>query len=948
MSPIELPEGFVSHVAAAPPLIRHPIMASLGRPGCLFVGDAAGTNLNKAGLEKQLPNRVILLTDLNNDGRYDKASVFADQMTFPQGGIWLDGSFYVASPPGIWKLTDTDGDDVADVREMIVGGFEYTGNGADVHGPFLHPNGRLYWCHGRKGHEVRQRDGTLVHSGLASGIWSCKPDGSDVRWHALSCADNPTEIDFTPEGEIVGTVNLYHTGPRGDTLVHWLRGGVYEREDQLNAIAGLPRTLEVMPVAHNFGHVAVSGCTFYRSGSLDADWRGNLFVAHFNTQRITRMEVHPDGASYRMTEREFLKLRSPDAHLTDVLEDRDGSLLVVDTGGWFRIGCPSSLMAKPDVAGAIYRIRKGAATKEATPWGEHTTRIWALARMANSMGTTALLPFLNDRDPSLARAAANALASFPRVEAVEGLIRALQHADPGVQLAAAHALGEMPSLEAPAVHALLRRLEQDLDRCVEHQVMFALQRGGQTALLVEALHRSTKPILSRRLLALLDQAPSSPLKAADLLALLDSPDAALARSAAVIASRHKDWMPAIADHFSARLKNPQFSSDALGLLETAVKPWLGEFSVRALVTSLAESSDAERQRTAWRLFASGQRLTADSRWLPPLKDALAHAPAGDLPLVLAAAASLRAPELNSHLKQIVDDSHRPLALRLKALGASSRPGAALSDDSFRMLLGVLRDQASSPARFEAARLLATASLTREQMLQLAPVLSSLGPLEFREAVKVIRSARDAEVGQAFAKALTKTSALDCFQESEIRTIFANLPPECFETIAPALRAVAVEDDLRRRKLETLPALVEAKGRAREGRKVFETGTGACSTCHRVGTVGNSVGPNLSTIGQIRTPRDILESVLFPSATIARDYEAYAFELANGESLVGILSRSLTETVGVTDASAAQRTLPRAEIASSQPLPTSLMPNGLERAMTEQELLDLVAYLRSCK
>jgi putative heme-binding domain-containing protein len=278
----------------------------------------------------------------------------------------------------------------------------------------------------------------------------------------------------------------------------------------------------------------------------------------------------------------------------------------------------------------------------------------------------------------------------------------------------------------------------------------------------------------------------------------------------------------------------------------------------------------------------------------------------------------------------------------------SRPGAALSDDSCRMLLGVLRDQASSSARFEAARLLATASLTREQMLQLAPIMSSLGPLEFREAVKVIRSARDAEVGQAFAKALTKTSALDCFQESEIRTIFANLPPECFETIAPALHAVAVEDDLRRRKLETLPALVEAKGRAGEGRKIFETGTGACSTCHRVGTVGNSVGPNLSTIGQIRTPRDILESILFPSATIARDYEAYAFELANGESLVGILSRSLAETVGVTDASAAQRTLPRSEIASSQPLPTSLMPNGLERAMTEQELLDMVAYLRSCK
>src|SRR5437867_806494 len=372
MPAMDLPDGLVAELAAAPPLVNHPIMATLGGRGELFVGDSSGTNLNKAGLEHALPHRVLLLTDTNADGVYDKVSVFADRMTFPQGGVWLEGALYVASPPGIWKLKDADGDGVADQREMIVGGFEYTGNAADVHGPFLHPNGRLYWCHGRKGHEVKQKDGTLVHAGMASGVWSCQPDGSDVRWHALSCADNPTEIDFTPEGEIVGTVNLFYVGPRGDTLVHWLRGGVYPREDQIPAIDGLPRTLEAMPVMHNFGHIAVSGCAFYRSGALDSEWRGNLLVVHFNTQRVTRLELAPDGATYRVTEREFLKLRDPDAHLTDVLEDRDGSLLVVDTGGWFRIGCPSSLVAKPDVAGAIYRIRKSGAPVKAEPWGTAT------------------------------------------------------------------------------------------------------------------------------------------------------------------------------------------------------------------------------------------------------------------------------------------------------------------------------------------------------------------------------------------------------------------------------------------------------------------------------------------------------------------------------------------------------------------------------------------------
>ena len=234
------------------------------------------------------------------------------------------------------------------------------------------------------------------------------------------------------------------------------------------------------------------------------------------------------------------------------------------------------------------------------------------------------------------------------------------------------------------------------------------------------------------------------------------------------------------------------------------------------------------------------------------------------------------------------------------------------------------------------------------MLQLASTIGSLGPLELREAARAIRSAPDAEVGKAFATALTKTVALGSFQESEIRSLFGNLPSECFAIVAPALHELAAEDDARRRKLETLPSLVAAKGRATEGRKIFETGKGACSACHRIGNVGNLVGPDLSTIGQIRAERDILESIFFPSATLARDYEAHTIETADGQSLVAVIRRNLPDAIVVVDASAQEHTLPRAQITSMQTLPTSLMPTGLDHALTEEELLDLVAYLRSCK
>src|SRR5258708_7445693 len=70
---IELRDGYIAEVVAAPPLVQHPIMATVDDRGRLFVGDSSGVNLNKAGLEKELPHRVLMLEDTNGDGIYDKS-----------------------------------------------------------------------------------------------------------------------------------------------------------------------------------------------------------------------------------------------------------------------------------------------------------------------------------------------------------------------------------------------------------------------------------------------------------------------------------------------------------------------------------------------------------------------------------------------------------------------------------------------------------------------------------------------------------------------------------------------------------------------------------------------------------------------------------------------------------------------------------------------------------
>ncbi len=939
--PIQLPDGYTAEVVAAPPLVQHPIMACVDDRGRLFVGESSGVNLKKAELEKELPHRVLMLEDTDGDGIYDKVTVFADKMTFPQGAAWLDGSLYVMSPPGLWKLTDTTGSGVADKREMIVGGFDYSGNAADVHGPFVHPNGRLYWCHGRKGHKVVGKEGVVVHEGLASGIWSCKPDGSDVRWHCLGCGDNPVEVDFTPEGEILGVQNIFYTNPRGDTIVHWLRGGIYPRPDQLKAIEGLPRTLDTMPVVHNFGHVAVSGSTFYRSGTLNPDWRGNFFVTHFNTQRLTRMEVTRDGengtgASYNVAEREFLKLQNPDVHLTDVLEDRDGSLLVLDTGGWFRIGCPSSLMAKPNIAGAIYRIKrtttsiKSIASTKCEPWGANVAGVW-------KMDAKGLIAALGSKDVSVARAAGNALAMKPTPDAVPALVKALASNDAGVQLAAAHALGALSSLDAKTTSALLHRISGEVDRSVEHQAMFALLTLGEPKTIAAAFGNDAKPALKQRVLTLLDQRQE--LTADRVLPLLDSADPALARKAAEILLRHDDWQVAV--QLADWLRAKSVSADRLALIELLATPRLPAMS--DVVALLLERTEPEAQRVAWRVLAAGDKPSATSA--PALIKALASATPADLPLVLAAIARISTPELRTAMREFSNNAKQPLNLRLKALGASLDRGKPLPPESFDLLTRSLAD-ASPSARLEAARIFVSAKLAKEQMPALAPLIPALGPLELAEILKGYRAWLKTDAAMPLVQALKNAPSLATVQESVIRTIFADAPPAAFAEILPSLQALANDDAARRRTLDSLPARIEKEGRAAEGKKLFESGIGACVTCHRVGEIGNLVGPNLSKIGGIRVERDILESILFPSNSLARDYEAYAIDTADGQSFIGVIRASLPDVLVFADAGAQEHRIPHSQITAKTMLTTSLMPQGLDKALTEQQLMDLVAFLRS--
>src|SRR5690349_22397571 len=103
------------------------------------------------------------------------------------------------------------------------------------------------------------------------------------------------------------------------------------------------------------------------------EYQNNLFLCSFNLHKITRHVLEPDGATFKTKDSDFVTSDNTDFHPTDVIEDADGSLLVIDTGGWYKLCCPTSQLSKPDVLGAIYRIRRSGSSKVNDPRGLQIT-----------------------------------------------------------------------------------------------------------------------------------------------------------------------------------------------------------------------------------------------------------------------------------------------------------------------------------------------------------------------------------------------------------------------------------------------------------------------------------------------------------------------------------------------------------------------------------------------
>ena len=984
-------DGFTLEVAAGPPLVERPMIIDADEQGRLYVAESSGSNDPTAEQVKDPDHMILRIEDTDGDGVYDKRVVFADKVMFPEGVLWHDGSVYVSAPPEILKLTDTDGDGKADEREVWHDGQTLTGCANDLHGPYLGLDGWIYWTKGAFAEQTHDLTdgGKLVTK--AAHIFRRRPEGGPLESVLTGGMDNPVEVAFSPDGErfLTSTFLQHPQLGRRDGLIHALYGGVYGKIH--GATDGHPMTGGFQPAMTHMGPAAPVGLSYYDSDVFGSEYQGNLFATQFNMHSVSRHVLIPDGASFRTEDSDLLVSDHPDFHPTDLMEDADGSLLVVDTGGWYKLCCPTSQLAKPDVPGAIYRIRRAGARTVEDPHGielswenpvEHIgdarpavrkralfelgkrgetavsgleaalqaaepdirrNAVWALTRIEGDAARSAIRGALTDQDESVRHAAIHSVSLHRDAQALPRLIEVISTDEPPVQRVAAEALGRLR--DAEAVPALLAAVGETEDPALIHSLTYALIEINDSTS-VRAGMRSQSPRVRRAALIALDQMRDSGVQPSDVIPLLSSNEPLLQETANWIAVGHADWGGALSGRFRALL-NQSMSDEKRATMEAQLGAFASDAAIQALLARQAASGATRARVSALRVMAKHPPQPAPDAWKSGLTAALSSSNQDVLRAAVRAAAALDEddrPDVEPALAALGRDPSAPTDIRLAALAASS--AAEVRGAVFDFLVANIDSSKPVADRAAAARALAAARLNPDQQLALTAAFAQAGPMELPVLLAAFSKGGDQALGEALVDALTRAKARGSLRPDLVETTFESFPAPVQQQADALVASLDADRAEQRGQLESLAAELSG-GDIRRGQAVFNSEKAACSSCHRIGYLGGRVGPDLTRIGEIREVRDLVEAVVFPSASFVRSFEPVVVQ-TEADLHNGVIIDESEEMMLLATGAKTEERIARATIEEIRPGTVSVMPAGLMDELTRDELADLLAFLKNAR
>ena len=957
---VKLPAGFELAVFAAEPQVQNPIAITTDERGRLWVAEnyswAGG---GAGGFDGNQRDRIVVLEDVDGDGKHDKRTVFWDDarkltsIEVGNGGVWA------ICLPNLLFFPDANRDDVPDSPpKVVLDGFD---EGAVGHTPAnglkWGPDGWLYARHGIQATSNIGKPGAgdSQRIKINTGVWRYHPKRETVEtvMHGMT---NSWGFDFDQHGEmfVINTVigHLWHTVPGAHVQrmygvdlnshtyqlieqtadhVHWDNGEKWNTvqkgmSDGTNAAGG--------------GHAHI-GLMIYQGDNWPADYRNRLFTLNLHGLRINSNSLERQGAGYIGKRADDLCFMS-DAWFRgmDLITGPDGGVFIAD---WSDTGECHDHDGVHRTSGRIYKLTYGKPkpirsldlqTKtdaelidlqsHTNAWWPRTARRILTERCAKGKSATDLQSIRKQIDKALA-ASTNETHRLRLIETCYAtgaadeawLVPYLTASYEHDRVTALRLLADSitPNGNAPSLglkEALIKMAKQDRSGLVDLYLASVLQR------LPNADRWAVANVLATKSQFRDDRMfPSMLWYGIESAVPLDSVQA--------VSLASNSSIPLLAENISRRLTlEIESQPDVVERLLAAAQRPEFEFPER-VVSGMAKALSGwqqAKQPANWAAFAS--RYAKSER-----KDTIV-----DLQSLRLVFGDGRAVE---ELTKIIDDGNADAEARRQALRS--------------LLKG--RPVDFAPTLF---RLLGDRAMVREAIRGLGMVdhldtpnkifekSKSFGPAERVEMINTLSSR------PTYAKALLEAirekkitpHEVSAFHARQIRSFDdENLNKELSELWGD----VRVTADDKKKRIEELRLELSsetiAKSDLRAGRAIFQK---ACATCHVMYGAGVKIGPDLT--GSNRKNLDyLLENMVDPSASVGADFRTLIVLLDDGRVVNGVITASTDRTLTLQTAQE-PITLDRKEIESVKQSALSLMPDGLLQNLTSEQIRNLIGYLMS--
>ncbi|MEW4528571.1 PVC-type heme-binding CxxCH protein [Maioricimonas sp. JC845] len=1070
----KVPEGVRIELFAAEPLLANPVAFCIDEQGRVYVAETfrqnKGVEDNRGHmdwLERDLSlttveerrkmfedflgeevskyaeehDRIRLLIDEDGDGTADKSTVFADGFNDVVDGTgagvlaWR-GNVYYTCIPKLWKLHDSNGDGVADVRESLHDGYgvRVAFRGHDMHGLILGPDGRLYFSIGDRGYNVMTQEGTQLVRPDTGAVFRCNPDGSELEVFAYGLR-NPQELAFDDYGNLFTGDNNSDSGDKA-RWVHVVEGGdtgwrmyfqylqdrgpwnreriwyPYRADDETTAV----QPANTIPPIANLGD-GPSGLTYYPGIGLPERYAGHFFMADFRGSSgrsgIRSFAVEPKGATFELVDSDWL---IQNVLATDVDFGYDGKMYVTDwVDGWngpgkgrvYKFSWPElpstdvvkqvgermaagfddlsadelvDLLRHPDrrirLESQFALVRQNAvdalvAAAESTDASDDARLaelsrihgVWGLGQLARAGGVAGdtasrtLASLLEDDSAEVRAQAAGTLGDviseneWLATATVETLTELLEDGSPREQYFAAVTLGKAGDRDAVQPLLGLLAANADADPVLRHAASLALARIGDREALLAAANDPSRSVRLGVVLAMRQ------LKMPEIAMFLQDGDAAIVEEAAraihdlpideaLPALADLVDQPAMSDLLTRRVLNANFrlggAERALAVASVAAddrQPEHLRLEAVAELLNWAEPPVLDRVTNEYRPI--GKRSADEAR--EAVRGVLASVLSGTDKLReegIKLASTYGITEVGPELRRMVQSQDNPASVRAEALAALG----ALGDDQLSEIVRSALDSEYPALRIEARRLLAEED-PQAGVQALAQAIESGTLAEQQAAIETLTTLKDEAADAVLLEWLDRLVAGDVPRGVQLDLIEAARKRD-----GAAFRERLGKFEAARDTSTPVASYAECLegGDAGRGREIFFGNAAAsCRRCHKVQGSGGDVGPNLSAIAKEKDAAYLLESIVDPSAKIAKGFETAVFLLDSGRVVSGIVRGEDDDVYRLVAGTGEVLLVPKDEV-DDRAVGKSGMPADLVKQLSRRDIRDLVAYLLTLK